>query len=247
MKFSVALFGHKKHRYEVREVKPTRVVRSKGINMYGVEEFEDRMINRIVARLDDPPNYTLASKYFLYEVTGLEKRAIPGDIIAYKPYERRHTWTPTERTEFLIVTIDTQREILDGLFESYWDIDSYFPYNPLEFDDWCKECEELVKQARNVEFARKKWEAADKESEFEGYVKGMKKACMYPREHLKKRRMNYGLDVLKFAGVDIPRMLDRNILYDPQPEVEVETSNDKLKERQVVETDGLNLIPPVIH
>lgn len=249
MKYSVALFGHYKHRYEIRETKQTKVVMSQGYNVYGIEQIEEKMVNKIVAKLHDPPNYKLdPDRYFLYEVNGLEKRAVPGDIIAYKPFDKAHTWTPTERTEFFIVTIDTEREVLDGWFESYWDINSYYPYNPLGFDDWVKDVEEMIKEARDIEKAKKAWLSCDRDKEYADYIKSMKKACMYPMEYVKKRRMNYNPQVLdEEYGVDVGKMLNKLIIYDPQPTVDIHMSDDKLKVRNVVESDGLNIIPPVIN
>lgn len=247
MKYSIALFGHWKHRYEIREKQAKRIVIPKGINFLGIEEFEEKEVNKVVARLSSPPDYDLnPDKYFLYEVTGLEKRCVPGDIVAFKPYEQRDKWTPTERTEFLIVTIETDRKMMEGLFEPQWDVDTYFPYNPLSFEDWIKNTEELLKQARNKALAFRKWNETDREKEYQDYLDNCEHASMYPRGTIKKRRMTVPLESLKEKDVDVGRMLDTNTLYDPQPDIDLYVTNDKLKERSVVESDGLRLIDPVL-
>ena len=54
------------------------------------------------------------------------KRAQPGDVIAFKPWEDRNIWTPNERSEFLIVTIDgPTSEQMDALLEQEFDLTSY--------------------------------------------------------------------------------------------------------------------------
>jgi len=100
-KWSVALYGHDKPRY------------------YMIE----REYNVRVATFVDPPKWDPGkqqwadgliifpiSAYELRNVTGWEKRAAPGDIIAYKEWKPDIFWSPTERREFLIVTIDGPTE-----------------------------------------------------------------------------------------------------------------------------------------
>lgn len=57
------------------------------------------------------------------DVEGWERRAMPGDIIAYKLAIDEAKWTPRERKEFLIVTIDgPSPEQMDALCEPLYDI-----------------------------------------------------------------------------------------------------------------------------
>ena len=65
------------------------------------------------------------------QAPGWEKRAVPGDIIAFKPIEHESRWTPTERKEFLIVTIDgVSRDQMEALCEEYWDLNTWKEYDP---------------------------------------------------------------------------------------------------------------------
>jgi len=123
MKWSVALFGHNKWRYELRENKLTTVKLSMGINYQGIEQFREEQVHLTVSRhVDEPTDYD-TEKYFVYACTGCEKREIPGDVIAFKPYEHRNKWTPTERKQFLIVTIDgLTRAQMEALCEPYYDL-----------------------------------------------------------------------------------------------------------------------------
>lgn len=60
------------------------------------------------------------------KVDGWERRAKPGDIVAVRPYSEHGFWTPTERREFLIVTIAAFDLVqLGGLIEPEWDTNSY--------------------------------------------------------------------------------------------------------------------------
>lgn len=58
--------------------------------------------------------------------SGWERRAMPGDVIAVRPMDHHLKWTPVERAQFLIVTLDDFEEgQLEGLVEPRWDTDSY--------------------------------------------------------------------------------------------------------------------------
>ena len=141
MKWSVALFGYHKHRYELRENKQTLTRMPTGTNYQGRMLYEDVWTNKVVGRFVDPPTGYDEDIYFVYEVTGWERRARPGDIIAVKPIEEAQRWTPTERKEFLIVTLDSiEREQIPGLLEPVWDTDSYPDMNI----DWETVDEETV-------------------------------------------------------------------------------------------------------
>lgn len=66
------------------------------------------------------------------KVSGWERRAQPGDIIAVRPIGEHNRWTETEKREFLIVIIDDfEFPQIGGLLEPLWDPDS-FPVIPLK-------------------------------------------------------------------------------------------------------------------
>jgi len=105
-KWSVALFGHYKPRYYLRE----------------------RVSGVLVTDYIEKPTeaYWDEEKYYVYDVQGWEKRAEPGDIIAARPLTEHHIWSDVERKQFLIVIIDDlELEQLEGLTEPFWDTTSY--------------------------------------------------------------------------------------------------------------------------
>lgn len=105
-KWSVALFGHYKPRFYLRERKSGLLV----------TDFVEKPIEA----------YWDEEKYYVYDVQGWERRAEPGDIIAVRPFKEHDRWTDTERKQFLIVTMsDFELEQLAGVVEPYWDTDSY--------------------------------------------------------------------------------------------------------------------------
>lgn len=105
-KWSVALFGHHKPRFYLRERKSGLLVTD------FVEKPEEAFWDE--------------EKYYLYDVHGWERRAEAGDIIAVKPFKDHKTWTDNERKQFLIVTLDDfELEQLAGVTEPYWDTSTY--------------------------------------------------------------------------------------------------------------------------
>jgi len=161
---------------------------------------------------------------------GWEKRAMPGDVIAYKPIDQEDRWTPTERAEFLIVTIDGPSQAqMEALCEPFWDTSSYHPYEPLSYDDFV------------LSFVDSR--IIDKSSAYAKYLEMMLENSRLPTTYLKKRRFNIPLETLKSAGVDEVKMLDRELLYSPKlPTLPYTESFDKMKSRNVQVSDGLNLI-----
>lgn len=128
-KWSVALFGHNKPRYELREKEKTIVK----LPLHDKRnQFVQRWQNKCVGRFVDLPIDFDPNKYFIYNVIGWERRAVPGDIIACKRLKDKNKWTPLERKHFLIVTIEgpTLRQMTGGVIEPYWDINSYEEPNP---------------------------------------------------------------------------------------------------------------------
>lgn len=112
-KWSVALFGHYKPRFYLRE-------RKSGI-----------LVTDFVEKPEEA--YWDEEKYYVYDVQGWERRAEPGDIIDVKPFKDHKVWSEVERKQFLIVTLDDfEPEQLAGVMEPYWDITSY-PVIPDEY------------------------------------------------------------------------------------------------------------------
>ena len=148
------------------------------------------------------------------KVDGWERRAEPGDIIAVRPYSEHSFWTPTERREFLIVTIDDfDLSQTSGLLEPEWDTNS-FPILP---DD---EVNRLRSKGERVE--------------------------LHPSKYIRKRRFHVNIDDLRDLGVDIDRMLNKEIQYTPEIDpINKTKSYDKLKKRYARKIDGFNLLPPI--
>lgn len=73
----------------------------------------------------------------------------------------------------------------------------------------------------------------------EGYVN------LHPQRHIKKRRFHVQLDDLRDMGVDIDRMLNKELRYNPDLDPIVRTRCfDKLNARYARRADGFNLLPP---
>lgn len=79
-------------------------------------------------------------------------------------------------------------------------------------------------------------------------VKGMidkgETVILHPTRHIKKRRFHLTLDDLRDRGVDIDRMLNKELRYDPdlEPFAKIKCY-DKLNDRYVRKADGFNLLP----
>jgi len=147
------------------------------------------------------------------KVTGWERRAEPGDIIAVRPFAEHGRWTETERKEFLIITLDDfELPQLMGLTESQWDTDSY----PV-LDE--KHVKDLKARGETVE--------------------------LFPALYFKKRRFHITLDDLRDRGVDIDRMLNKELHYNPDldPVTKIKCY-DKLNKRYARKADGFNLLAP---
>lgn len=101
-KWSVALFGHDKPRFYLQD------------KVTGKTE-ERHVIDPDIVGYD-------TDKYKKHVVTGWEKRAVPGDIIAFKPYKAGKLWSDLEEAHFLIVDIDGPTESqMVALCELYYD------------------------------------------------------------------------------------------------------------------------------
>lgn len=234
-KWSVALFGHNKPRYELREIEFIYHVPVVGHGYYGeaffykassftevgrgyagtgyheltssLVEAASLLIQKTVSRHVDVPTNFDDKKYFIYNVLGWEQRAQPGDIISFK--SDGQIWTLTEQKEFLTVTLDNlEKSQMEALCEELWDITDY----PTMDNEGIDEQKEL-----------------------------------YPLSHLKKRRFNLPVNDLKNLGIDETQMLDKEIVYSPNiRDIDKLEAFDKLNDRYVSPEDQLQLIKPVI-
>lgn len=234
-KWTVALFGHHKPRYELREIEysdhypivsygyhgnPHYYLKSsftepgKGYAGTGYTELTKDpkqagsvKIQKTISRHIEEPNHFDNGRYFIYNVAGWEKRAMPGDIIALKPFGQ--DWTLKEKMEFLPITLDNiEPEQLPGVCEPVWDTDDYEIIDP-------KTIKEQVE--------------------------------LYPRSHLKKRRFNIPMDDLKSFGIDENKMLDKEIYYAPAiKEINKLECFDKFNARYISLEDNLETIKPII-
>lgn len=144
------------------------------------------------------------------KVEGWERRAEPGDIIAFRPISEHGFWTPTERREFLIVTLDDiEIEHLEGLKECHWDTDSYQIPEGLE--------------ARLI-------------------AEGVHDTIL-PSRYFKKRRFQITLDDLRDRGVDIDKMLNKELFYNPEIEtIKRVKCYDKMKKGYAAKSDKHKLM-----
>jgi hypothetical protein len=194
--WSVALFGHYKPRFYL----------------------QDKITGKTVDTLIEEPIDFDSDKYKLHIVSGWEKRCEPGDIVAFRPVDEEHKWTPKERSSFLIVTIYdvTIEQISGGLVEPYWNINSYSEYNPMSFVEFeQKVIDSEEKQNGKIKKYWKDKNIEEKNKEYDMYVDDEKQKSIYPTDYIKKKRMKISLGVLSDAGVELEQMLNRNIVYSP--------------------------------
>lgn len=243
-KWSIALFGHNKHRYELREIGATPTQMPMGENYLGIMQYKREMIHRVASRHVEMPTGFDKNNLFVYCVAGGEKRAVPGDIIAIRPIG--HKWTPTEKSQFLIVTVEgfghaQQRALTEPVF----DLTSYEEYAPVSFEVFDADFFLQAKNAVDSERALRVYETTDRHAVYEEYLQGYRQACAFPQDYLKKRRFCLALDCLEALGVDLKRMLDKELLYKPDlPFIPITLCFDKLRQRSVEASDGLRPIQP---
>lgn len=179
------------------------------------------------------------------------KRTEPGDIVAYKPYNGETQWTDLERRRFLIVTIDgpTEGQIL-ALVEKNFDLTSYRIYDPLDNGSWRSQ---LIAQWNTLTQTQKDqmlawWNSlstAEQDSLYDEYIVNKKNECRYPTKYIKKRRFTITQTTLSNAGVNLTRMFDTSDLYDPYPDFIITDPFDRINDRNILITDGLNVIQPL--
>jgi hypothetical protein len=177
------------------------------------------------------------------------KRAQPGDVVAFKPWEDRNQWTPNERAEFLIVTVNgISKSQMEALCELEYDLDSYLQMKSqvtyeTEISDMIDNMEAGPEKAAMMQEWTSKSQA-EKDAEYLLWKQGYREGCRFPRAYHNKRRFIIDPADLALKGVDIDRMVDRNDQYDPQPEFDFTEIHDRLYSRKVLQTDGLNRIEP---
>lgn len=170
------------------------------------------------------------------KVFGWEKRAAPGDIVTFKLFGI--DWTNLEKAEFLIVTIDgPTRSQMRALCETYFDLNSYKIYNPMDFNSWYAMMAVKV-DLDLLEENKLQW--------YDEYIATTKDKCRFPKLRYQCRRFNISISDLKALGVDDVKMLDKTLLYSPVLRDIVKTEcYDKLNNRYVLLSDILNEIQPL--
>lgn len=225
MKWTAALFGHKKPDWYALSVKTGELVA--------------KFITKPDAKFEaDNPDVVLKGQ-------DNSRRAKPGDIIAVRPLG--HRWTPTEKKEFLIVEIDGLEENqLQGVVEPYWDtVNGYKVYEPLSYNDWY--AIQVVKAEKKFDTLRAAMLLEEnKERWYQEYLYWEKEKCRFPVSHLYKRRHSLKLTDLETCGVDIEAMTDKDISYVPEiAPIEKEACYDKLNADYVATSAGLSVIKPL--
>jgi hypothetical protein len=234
--WSVALFGHYKPQYYVRAYKNGKGIDDLGYHVQ--EPTEDEMAQyRKFIKWDG--RYDLEKGVWVDKVDNT-KRALPGHIIAVKPYGEG--WSENEQQRFLIVTMnDLELSRAEALCEQEQDLNSYETYAPLDADTWWYQqytrirakYANVEKGLRLLQENRSKW--------YDEYLAATQEACGFPSAHWRKRRFRVEIDVLKDYGVNIEAMLNTQIKYVPKiAPIEIVDVYDKLRERNVRKGDGLN-------
>jgi len=185
----------------------------------------------------------LKSEYFLYECTGRQQRAIPGDVIAVKPVGQ--AWTSHEKKEFLMIDIDDlEQSQVAAICESEMDLDSYKLYAPMEYGVWLSMMQ--LKNLSKVDSVK-----ADalltKNSElwYPEYLLERQESSSMPKDHWRKRRFNIDLVTLENAGVDTTIMLNKGVEYAPKVRTFYpDEVYDKLKECKIDSEYNLELMAP---
>jgi len=177
-------------------------------------------------------------------------RAVAGDLVDFKPYDQEHIWTPLERTQFLVVTIDGPTlEQMTALKECIWDLNSYPVYNPLDNGSWRSQ---LVAYWNTLPQEKKDqliawWNSlseAEKDALYDKYIVEFRDSCRFPTKIARTCRFNIPEADLAGKGVDINQMNDKNLLYDPKPAFIHLEVKDMMKDRYVLGSDTLQLIQP---
>jgi hypothetical protein len=230
-KWSVALFGHEKYNWILFETE------------YNVS----------VARFVNPPEvvekgwlvdgqFMPSSVYDLREMKDNIRRAKPGYVIGYKPYGQ--DWTDTEKKEFLIVTIDglTISQIA-AMCEPEFDLNSYKTYAPKTKESFLVYLwEKTLKYVEPPRSALQQDITNTLNTRYDEYLHYVWLRSALPTNHWRKRRFRILELDLKTLGVDLERMKDKRLLYNPSISVPLDACYDKLKDKYVPDASGLNEI-----
>lgn len=273
-KWSVALFGYHKPRFELREIDLSDHIPVVAHGYHGEPHYYDIdsysepgkgyagtgyhamttdikragtvKIQKSISRHVALPTSFDDKKYFVYSVVGWEKRAEPSDIITFKGYG--NDWTDTEKKQFLIVTLDNlEKRQVEVMCEPLWDTDSYEEYNPQTFVDWYGQMYIKAEASINKNVALALLEE-NKVVWYNDYIKNEQERCAYPQSTLKKRRFHIPINDLKSLGVDESEMLCPDCKYVPQiRDIQKLECFDKLNSRYVLGSDGLNPIKPLVY
>ena len=159
---------------------------------------------------------------------------LPGASLWHR--EGEASWTPNEKRLFLIIGMEgTEAEQWTALKEPKYDLNSYRTYDPKTLQVFAQEMRASAqKRIPDTEMAK----------HYAEYLKAEKQACAYPLGYLNKRRFNIPLADLADLGVNTKMMLDQAWEYVPGITVPHTTFTDKVNERKILPTDGLNPIQP---
>ena len=184
---------------------------------------------------------------------GWERRAFPGDIVAFKPIEQEFTWTDTEKKEFLIITIDgpTENQML-GLCEPQWDLTSYRPFAPdkdlATFVTRMQARIAVKRTASDPDMLKRMLDDLESKKDllYAEHIEATRERSRFPMQHFKKRRFHIPLTTLESLGVVLPVMLDKTFFYNPKlPVIDPTDCFDKFRSRLTLASDGLNTIRPL--
>lgn len=231
-----------------------RMLHSRGYLMTHRQEIKDRFIERSTvkswragARFDR----IWKGRFLRFGLS--DPALLPEDVRSYFSFlpgasmwhlHGRSVWGKIERMAFLIVNVDgPTKEQLSGLAEPYWDTNSYRNLEPMSKSEFEAE---RVNKAMSMGKMGLELEDLPVEEAYEKHLKALEELSLYPTDYIKKRRMNVPLDTLQSLGVDLEKMLNRNLRYEPDVEVVLPHCWDKLKVRNIEASDKLRRIDPVI-
>lgn len=151
---SVALFGHYKPRYELRKIEKVPIKQVVAHGYHGepwyyeaaswagytgmgyagtgytrmtpdISKAAFTLVEEVVSHHVEEPTGFDDKLLYVYNVTGWEKRAEPGDVIAVQPLSHEPKWVPNEEKGFLIVRFGGLTDAqTGGITEPVWDTES---------------------------------------------------------------------------------------------------------------------------
>jgi len=257
-KWSVALFGHYKPEYYIirNELWIQKIPYGVWVGgKYEIRIQEVRHDKRMVASfladefVEETDHFRvgdstfLKADHYLHPCEGRIKRAIPGDVIAAKPVGQ--PWTSTEKKQFLILDIDDLEPAQsEAICEPEMDLDSYRPYDPMEYGAWLSMMQ-LKSLSKADPVKANALLEMDKEQWYQEYLIGCQEASAMPTDNWRKRRFNIDLVTLETAGADPSSMLNKELEYAPKLRTFYPNEVfDKLLERKIESTDKLEFQKP---